>query len=447
MPATIKAITLRKLKSHVDLLLDTLYYSQHSIFKATHRRFTDFVINLSEVEASSHAGIHADNRTGLKYDPHAKGDKWSSLTAIIRAPALAYNSNNAAVDAWANKAWRKNEAYYVQNCGIAFFPEINIISGSTPGPTYTDEDNFFQYQSLDPHADDPIDSRIFQYSTVAELKQVSSGNVIMHVPIYHNQLRFDNIPYNYCMHAVLKQSTQLEVTMRPLSELTVNEGNTSYLPLKRGTTNTIQSSDFKVQFFSHFLIMSPEERRLQKYMWLSHMGMHHKYTYFYTETWTSSEVAGQKISHLFDPNHPCSGMYIFFRSDNYTNKTMQSPQGVGLVNYYDYSASHGGETLYAMDLLYNGSSYLEYKHSVSWMRSLWNYHHEKLVRPFSTIYFINYATKMDSDQPDKTVNHSNIDRVTLEFIKNVSEIGSWVAKLYVHNVFSYKSGFGGQQFI
>jgi hypothetical protein len=448
MPATIKAITLRKLKSHVDLLLDTLYFTQHSIFKATHRRYTDFVINLSEVDADGHTGKHSDNRSGIKYNPHAKGDKWSSLTAVIQAPALQFNPGTTDQTAWISKPWRKNEAYYVQNTGIAFFTAVNIISGSTPGPDFTDQDNYFQYQMLDPHADDPIDSRIFRYSTVSELKQVSSGNVLMHVPIYHNQIRFDNIAGNYAMHAVLKQSTELQTTMRPLSELTVNEGNLTMLPYKRGTTTPIQSSDFTVRFFSHFLIMSPEERRLQKYMWLSQMGMHHKFNYFKTFEQSDASAMGSEVKIKdFSPNHPCPGMYVYYRTKKYTDKTMVSPQGVGLVNYYDYSASHGGETLYGLDLLYNDSSYLEQNHPISWMRTSWNMHHEKMIRPFSTIYFINYATKLDSDNPDKTVNHSNIEKVTVRFIKNVPDEGTWVLRLFIHNVFSYKSGFGGQQFI
>jgi hypothetical protein len=449
MGALVKAVALRGLKSHVDHLARTVPAAHYSLFKSQHKRFTDFVVNEAELDALNHTGIHKDGGH-LLFDPQAKGDKWSSLVARVNVPALERNDGSSAAGLVSIKkrVYTSGDAYWVNNAGIALFKEVMIRSGGTDGPVLTDQDNYFQYRSLDAHADDPEDPHICRYKTLTELKAASRRDQEWYVPIYHNQIRPDRHAENYAMHAVMRQSTELKVLMRPISELVVNEHDTLLVPFKFGERTPITSNDIKVRFYSNFMIMSPEERGVQKDLWTSKQGMNVLFHYFYTLERPSSEQAGTLIDYQVAPNHPCNGFYMYFQPKSYINKTRVSPEGVGLVNYYDFSADHQGETLYDFDVKFNQGSFRDNKIPLSLNRASWKEMHEKNARlPWSTIYPFAYSTKIDADKPDKTVNHSNIDKINIHLRKNISDDGNLFIKFMIHNVFSYSQGFGGMQFV
>lgn len=439
------ASALRGFPSALDAHRRVISHDLISSFKTVLTRHTDFVVNRAQLGALNHTGIHTTNP--VLFDPQAKGDKWSSLTAVVRVPALTRNTTESS----GVSAGRDGDCYYVNNAGIALFRRVCIRSGNVDGYEMTDRDYFHNYMSFDPHANQDMDVRIHRFSSLSQLKQFSASNCTWTVPLYDPMIKMNRIHANYSLNGSIRQAVELKVTMRPLSEIMVNEyvdaNYKNLIPYKYGTTTPVASSDILVDFYSNFHIMSPEERHVQKEMWMSADGWHVPLSYPVTYERPTPEATGTLIDWQLSPNHPCSGYYVFFQADSYIDKTAVSPQGVGLVNYYDYSASHGGETLYANDMKWNSGSYLDSTHPVSWLRSQWADHHEFLKKPYTTMYFVPYANKIDAECPDKTVNHSNIDKFNIVVRKNISDVGILYAMFLIHNVFTYKNGFANRIFV
>lgn len=441
MPSLQATSAIRGLKSAMDAYRDALALVNSSHFRKEFKRFTDFVINMALLDALNHPGRHSTQP--LSFDPQAKGDRWASLTAVVKVPALQRNSGGDTL------VGRAADAYYVNNAGIRLFQEVTVRSGNVDGHVLTHQDLFMHYQMHDEYASDVCDPRIHRFSSLSQLKQFSAANCTWTVPLYDSQYRFNRLHSNFHFNASLRQAVEFKVRLASLVDITVNETNTSLLPYKYGTSTPLASDDVQIQFYSHFLIMSSEERNAQKQLWQSSSGHHVPITYPQTFTYKSpaSEVAGTEIRIPVNPNHAISGFYLFFQPDSYIDGSRVSPQGVGLKNWYDYSAPLGGHTIGAIDMLWNGSSFLDKTHPVNWTLSSWQQFHETLhKKPFSTIYPVSFATKMDGDYPDKTINLSNVDRIEIVVNKNVSEAGTFYIVFLTQNVFSYKSGFATQIF-
>ncbi len=418
-----------------------------SIFYVGTQRYTDYVIATQALQPDSHTGLHSE-RSSLLYDPQGNGDKWCNLKMMITLPAISRNPVN---NSYAANPGRNEDAYWVNNVGFAIIKDICIRSGNVDGPLHTDKHLWRLYNETQPEAHLPMDLGIGRHQVEGTLKQAAGGNQILMVPIPMYNFQQKRAIHNaFPLNWLTAQPTLLKVTYRTIAEIVVNEmDETARInPALKGTAGAtiIDSSYINISFISNFIIMSPYERQTQKDMIENGNGQYTDLHYFSTQTRISNETAGTGFTFELDLNHTINAFRVYFQSDQWIDGSAKSPVGVGRKNYFDYSASHGGETLYGFELLLNSVSASNKTEPVTFRSSTWYEYHNQTPM-YSKEYIFSVDVKgIDNLTESHTWNPSFIERVKLTVIKNISEAGTLFVDFHTKNVWLSQGYYGGIQY-
>lgn len=424
------AAALLEIVGSLDRLIHGLTQVTHSIFAARHVRYRSYAMVLTEVENCAATSMRMHSTSEVKWDPSNAGDMWGPTNLILGLPGI-----EAA-------AGGDNDAYYVQSAGFAALKKCALRVGQTDCVSLDSRDMYHYYQLHNPKARNPIDVGIHRYQTTSQLKQASMANQVLTVPMLLSTMRSKRPDRHFPLMRYYNQSVAFVLTMRNIGgadSFTYNRANLASAPDLKGQPGTkVASANISVRLFATFFLVDRADRHLDVITAPYNHLVHQCQTHEARDTLSAaSQLAVQPIF-----NHPTSVIRLFYQPDSYTDGTMQSPNGVGRKNYFDYSGIDGGETLYNVGLKFNNSTIIDPNVPPALLRDqLWveRYH----TAPYSCIYLIPMTNNLSSEDPQQTINLSAIDRFHIEANKNHAAPGTLFVKLDSFNMLSSESGFGG----
>lgn len=440
---------LKQLPGELDYLRWSVIGKINSLLMYTQLpRYADYTLTEGLLSPINHTGIHTTKK--VEWDCNLQGDHLTALRMMVQVPAIQRNqtTNNAA--AWIG---RNYDAYYVQNAGFSMIEELCIRTGTQDFPAFTARDLFHLYNEAHDDSRKPIDPNVNRYETVGQLKQVSQGNQIWMVPIMLQVFQQKRAPdMSFPLHEVTGQNTSIKVSFKPILNFTVNEGDYTLLPAMYGTTSTaITSANIGISMLASVVILPKAEREAAKAEYTS-SGVYHHFHHHTLITRPSSEAAGELVTFEISPNHTTNGFYAFFQPYYYTDPTtsagpVQSPNGVGVKNEFDYSAPHGGHSMYGFDLKFNDISIFEPANvPVSFFHCMWSELHNRMEQ-YSLLYpFTPDIKGLDENSESHTWNPSSVGKLKFLFRKNTSVDGMLFLMFRIRNVMFNKGHYGGMQY-
>ena len=404
----------------------------HSIVASSMPRFSNYAMVETEVPVEYSQNIWTTST--LKFDPSGLGDFWGDTKILFALPAIQRNSSAGAL--WG----RGNDAYWVNNFGYAAIQELDLLVGQQVAITAIADDLFDWYQNHHPNAALPIDVDIGRYTKECQLKRAAQCNQVLSVPLMMSVFRAQRTDRHFPLLRFFNQSVHLQLQLRSLLNVTVNENALSLVPYKYGTTTPVANADVGVRLFSTFLIMNTDERNA-----LAMRATRHIVLQSQTMQQVSTDAAGRLVTIQPTFNHTCRSLRVFFLPDKYIDGSTRSPNGVGLKNYFDYTASHGGESGCDINLKFNSTAVIDNQVPPVILRSnIWaaNY----LKPNYGSKYLIPFQRRLLSDDLNHGVNFSGIDKVAIEVRKNVGDSGTFFVQTDNVNLIATVNGYGGVPF-
>jgi hypothetical protein len=368
--------------------------------------YTDFGYLVTEIPADGHSGKHKDNMD-LKFDPTGLGDSMGSLYLHTSLPALSPSGSAST-------------AYYCQNAGYAQISSLKLKNGNSPLLEQTGRELFHVYQTRTEYAKDAIDPNIFRYKTEAQLQTQSSCNSLMHTPILFSCTRPDRPDNSFPLTTFYHSTIRLYLRMETILHFTVNDGDASRVPYLYGTTTPVTSDSINVRMYATFHLLDDSER-----LALANSNYFRLWYKLMTHEQESSEAMGKTISVTAATfNGPTRAFFLMFLPAQYTSGLNRSPNGVGKKNYFDYSAPHGGESLYEIQIKINNSDILDNTIPSTLRREqLWR--ESFSGRPtYSNVYIAPFQPKLDMDDVIHTINPTAVDKFHFYAKKNIDEPGT-----------------------
>lgn len=418
---------------HVENAMFSDVPVNYSLFSSFIRRYRNYSLVNAELEKVGHLGQHSTSEQ--KWNPSNHGDICGSVRVFFGLPGIQRNVATLGL------ATRQNDAYWCQSVGYALIKEARMIVGNQNMIKSSSRNLYENYQLCCPDAALPIDANICRYQTETQLKAASAGNQILTVPLLMSLLRGGKRPDQAWKIVQLWQvPTELGITLRPLLDVTVNLYHTALVPYLKGTSTVMASSDVSVRVFGQFFILDTDEREQLAYD-----------TYvipiLQTQTfeYTSTEAAAVAITMNPQFNHAARVIKVGFQPTSYTDGTLYSPAGVGMKNYFDYVATHGGESLYELDLKLNAQSVLtagippvELRHH-NWVQAYSS-------SPYQMLYVIPFSQRLNEQDINHTVNLTGFDKVSVICKKNSADSGIIFIECESFNVILASDGHGGAPF-
>ena len=420
---------IRANNGHVETTIFANVPVTHTLFSSVVRRYTNYAIVVAELEKVGHLGQHSTSEQ--KWNPSNFGDVCGSLRLFLGLPGIA--STNSA-------SGRGNDAYWCQSVGYAIIKEAKMYVGNQVMMRANHRNLYDAYQLTCPDAEAPLDVNIGRYQCESQLKQASAGNQILGVYLGFSNLRPKRPDRAWKIVSLWQVPTEIGVTLHPLINVIVNVGALTTVPYLKGTSTTMASSDVSVRMYGTFFILDDQEREH-----LASEPMVHEIIQNMTFEYTSTEAAGTQLTLNPVFNHACRIIKTGFIPTAYTDGSTYSPCGVGLKNYFDYCGSHGGESLYALDLKLNSQSTINPDlPPIEQRHHMWTTVYGK--KPYGMLYVFPFSMRLDWDDLNHSTNLTGFDKLSLVCKKNSGDSGTYFAEAEVVNVLLTKKGQGGVPF-
>ena len=434
----------RVLWSEVFLDPNTQQWTEYEVcvtqdpFSSKSRRHANYGLVTTRVQLDG-GGLEQHSTTELTWDPSGSGDYWGSAYFTIGAPAIAAQSS-AGVAAGAAKLY---DAYYCQSAAIAAIKEVRLKHGNQAVICANKRALYHWYQMYCPDAELAMDSNIHRYQTESQLKDASGANQLWVVPILFSCFRPHRPDRSLPLHRTYGQRITLGMTMEALTAFTVNQPAPSIVPGLWGAAATsLTSATMPVKLYGTFYVMGEMLRAKADSAAPSKLIIRQTNE---KEGTTDSGAIGSQMSLEPNFNHPVTHAMLGFIPDNYTDATTYSPCGVGLKNYFDYSASHGGESLYEINLKFNNQEVIDKEIPPVFLRScMWQENFGK--SPYSSLYLIPFSRNLLNDNVLHTVNFSGVEKLLFYAKKNSGDVGKMFLIVENHNALTGARGYLGSVF-
>ena len=368
--------------------------------------YTDYGYALTEIPPDGNSGVFQAN-TDLKFDPTGLGDSILSLYLFAALPALDTNGGS--------------DAYYCQSAGYAMINEIKLKNGTQEMLKHNNYHLYHFYQTRSPYAQDRIDANIFRYEMESQLISQSSTNSMINVPILFCCSRPDRPDNSFPLTTFYHSTIRFVIRFNSLDQWTVNPGAISNIPYLYGTTQVLTGNDINVAVYACIHLLDDAERLA--------LANSNYFRLWYTmddlqqdDTTTAGKVINVQQTSF---NGPTRAFMIGFLPDSFVDGSTRSPNGVGLKNFFDFSAPHGGESLYAVQMKINNSEILDATVPSTLLREQrWRECYD--TPAYTMLYLIPYQPHLSQDVSIHTINPSAIDKLTFQVTKNHSASGTLI---------------------
>lgn len=410
-------------------------------FSSKSRRHANFGLVTTRVQLDG-GGLEQHSTSELSWDPSGSGDYWGTAYFTIGAPAIKAASA-AATDASAAQLY---DAYYCQSAGFAAINEVKLKHGNQEVIKAPKRALYHWYQMYWPEAKADMDQNVHRYQTESQLKDASGTNQLWTVPILLSCFRSHRPDRALPLHRTYGQRVTLTMKMEALTAFTVNQPSLGIVPNLWGQTNTpLASANIHVRLYGTFYVMG--EMLRSKTDSASPNKLIVRQVNEKSVSSPATQAADSLISIEPNFNHPVSHAILGYIPDSYTanNGTLYSPCGVGTKNYFDYSATHGGESLYEISLKFNNQEVINKDLPPVLLRSqLWQENFGQC--PYSVLYLIPFSRNLLNDNVLHTVNFSGVEKLIFSAKKNQAAAGTCFLLVENYNVLSGSRGYLGSVF-
>lgn len=372
---------------------------EDTLFKDQVVTYTNFSYSVRDVTDSN--SVYKSN-TDIKYNLQGNGDILGKIHLRARFPALKMSDGTGTA------------AHYVNAVGFAMIDYAELrIGGQAIGREYGR-----RMELLDELVNLPgqrLDEMVGRLDNESALIANAQSDTQVTVPMSFPCCRWlqSGIP------AIALHHTQLEFVVRlnKLADITANIGNSSGIPHKFGTSASIQESDIDINVFATFYLLDEWERYM--YSYADHKYLWHQSQYTVTDV-SDGAAAGSTISMKnVVLVHPTRHVLWMYERSEATDNSTRTKRSVGINDPFDYSADHGGESLYSPKLTLNGQTvwsenlYAAYFRTAK-MRDGWPAVSNR------NVYGWNFGIANDEWNPTQTVNMSRIEKIAFDVKLNTT---------------------------
>lgn len=388
--------------------------------------WTNFSYNVVKVESNA-GNNYATSKT---FTGHGNGDLLSTVYLEMLTPALTTNGGTAA--------------HYVNSVGFAAIDTVTFKNGTQQ----TETKHGRWMEAIIEMCNAPgqrYEELVGKFESEIELIQFAGSDNRIIVPLLLSQTLWlhNAIPIISLHHSSVSYTFQFF----DVGNLVNNVGNASASPYKYGTTTAIANADIQVAMYMTNIFLDDCERALFICSDL-------KYVITQTQEHKQSVTTANVESQIqgFSVNHPIKyGMWMF-QMDDSIDGTTYTQRSVGAKDRFDYSASHGGESVSDCKWSVNNQQIWGNEDVCAlYLRQV----RAKEAFPYPSsknVYIWNFGPCCNEWNAVKTVNFSVIDQTKFQFRNNNTAVnglsGVGTLYFYVENINCYLAygGVGGTPF-
>jgi len=383
---------------------------QITFFKVVYRRHTNF--SIESVEQTFNGGIDFGNKVLCSIA--RSGDLVSNMYLRVTLPALNQTQSSATYHG------------YVNSIGNAIIKEVEIkVGGQAMDKQYGDWMEIWGELTNTSSRFDGYCEMVGKYESAISLQSNATAAKTYNVPI----------PFWFCRNpglalpliALQYHEVVIDLTFRPLNELTVSDVAITTAQDSTGSTASITNASLWVDY----VYLDTDERR--RFAQNSHEYLIEQLQFNGLESLAASTST---FTADLGFNHPCKELLWIITRDSNTQASTSAGN-----DRFNFSAG-GSESFNNVKLQFNGQERFVAR-DARYFRTVQPYNHHTRV-PTKHIYSYSFGLRPEEHQPSGTCNMSRLDNVTMKF-NFASGISSSSLKIYGvnYNVLRIMSGMAG----